>query len=113
MGKLKEYLGRRFHIKDLGVLKYFLGIEVTRGSEGFFLCQRKYALDIVKETGLLGAKPAHVPIEQNRRLALSKQPFLKDLESYRRLVGRLIYLVIIRPELSYSVHILAQFLHAP
>ena len=79
-------------MKDLGVLKYFLGVEVVRSQEGFFLCQRKYALDIINEVGLLGAKTMRVPIEQNHRLALSTSKFLVDLEKYRRLVGCSIYL---------------------
>ena len=58
-------------MKDLGVLKYFLGVKVAGSPEGFFLCQRKYALNIITEAGLLGAKPVHVPMEQNHRLALS------------------------------------------
>ncbi|KAF7805372.1 Retrovirus-related Pol polyprotein from transposon RE2 [Senna tora] len=69
--KFKAYLGRCFHMKDLGFLKYFLGVEVARGPGGFFLCQRKYALNIVTETGLLGSRPASIPLEQNHRLALS------------------------------------------
>ncbi|GAA0163206.1 hypothetical protein LIER_39553 [Lithospermum erythrorhizon] len=51
--KFKEYLSRCFHIKDLGVLKYFLGVEVARNRKGLYLCQRKYTLDIIAETGLL------------------------------------------------------------
>lgn len=54
----KKYLSSCFHMKDLGILKYSLGIEVARNNEGIFLYQRKYTLDIVSETGLLGAKPA-------------------------------------------------------
>lgn len=84
---LKLYLGRCFHMRDLGVLKYFLGIEVSRGPEGIFLCQPKYALDIVAETSLLGAKLVFVPIEQNHKLALSKQPFMEDPERYRHSVA--------------------------
>jgi len=54
--KFKYYLNNCFHMKDLGKLKYFLRVEVARSNSGIFLCQRKYALDIVKEIGLLGSK---------------------------------------------------------
>jgi len=97
-------------MKDLVVLKYFLGVEVACIPKGFFLCQRKCALDIINEVRLLGAKPVRVPIEQNHHLALSTSDFLVDPEPYRRLVGRLIYLCFTWPELSYSVHILSQFM---
>ncbi|RVW81268.1 Retrovirus-related Pol polyprotein from transposon RE2 [Vitis vinifera] len=85
-----------FKMKDLGVLKYFLGIEVARSSVGLFLCQLKYTLDIVSEAGLLGAKPCGFPIEQNHRLGLVNGELLSNPESYRRLVGRLIYLAVTR-----------------
>ena len=58
-------------MKDLGKLKYFLGVEVARSPEGIFLCQRKYDLDIIFEAGLFGAKPAAIPLEQNHHLALA------------------------------------------
>lgn len=109
----KKYLSTRFHMKDLGVLKYFLGIEVARSPTGIFLCQRKYSLDIISATGLLGAKPASFPIEQNHRLAHASGNSLPNPEPYRRLVGRLFYLTVTRPDLAYSVHILSQFLQAP
>lgn len=67
--KFKEYLSTCFHMKDLGALKYFLGLEVARGNEGLFLNQRKYTLDIISEAGLLGAKPATTLMEQNHQLA--------------------------------------------
>lgn len=109
----KSYLSVCFYMKDLGFLKYFLGIEVARSQEGIYLCQRKYATDIVTETGLLGCRPAGCPIEQNHRLALTKSLELPDPQPYRRLVGRLIYLLATRPDLTYPVHILSQFMHAP
>ena len=102
----KAYLCRCFNIKDLGPLKYFLGIEVARNSEALFLSQRKYALEIVEECGLLGAKPIDFPMETNHKLGLATGKFLEDPTQYQRLVGKLIYLTITRPELSYFVHIL-------
>ncbi|KAJ9546293.1 hypothetical protein OSB04_018836 [Centaurea solstitialis] len=113
ISSFKSYLSRCFHMKDLGVLKYFLGIEVARNPTGLFLCQRKYALDIIYEVGLLGAKPSSFPIVQNHQLGKVDGPVLATPESYRRLVGRLIYLVVTRPDLAYAVHILSQFMHQP
>ncbi|GAA0183519.1 transmembrane signal receptor [Lithospermum erythrorhizon] len=101
----KHYLGTCFHMKNLGVLKYFLDIEVARSHKDIFLCQRKYALDIIFEGGLLGAKPASFPLEQNHHIAQSTSPFLVDVKRYRRLIRRLIYLSFTRPDLSFSVHI--------
>lgn len=110
---LKDYLSVCFHMKDLGFLKYFLGIEVARSAAGFYLCQRKYATDIVTEMGLLGCKPAGSPMDQNHQLGRVKGPVIAEPERYRRLVGRLIYLAATRPDLTYSVHILSQFMQAP
>ena len=109
----KSYLSDCFKMKDLGPLKYFLGIEVTSSASGLFLCQRKYTLDIIAEVGLLGAKPCAFPIQQNHRLAHDNGPLLADVAAYRRLVGRLIYLVVTRPDLAYVVHILSQFMQEP
>ncbi|CAH9140336.1 unnamed protein product [Cuscuta epithymum] len=109
----KHYLHTCFHMKDLGHLKYFLGVEVARSAVGIYLCQRKYTLDIISEAGLLGAKPASFPMEQHHGLALANGELLADAEPYRRLVGRLIYLSFTRPDVAYAVHILSQFMQAP
>ena len=62
---LKKYLDQEFEVKDLGQLKYFLGIVISRGPKGVFLSQRKFVLDLLKETGMLRCCLAATPIEQN------------------------------------------------
>ena len=74
--RVKAYLDRCFHMQDLGTLKYFLSVEVARNPSGIFLCQHKYALDIIQEVGLLGAQPISTPLEQNHQLALATGRFL-------------------------------------
>ena len=83
IANFKKHLSTCFHMKDLGALKYFLGIEVACGLEGMFLCQRKYALNIISEARLLGAKPMTFPIEQNHHLALAQGDKFGDPEKYR------------------------------
>jgi len=83
----KQFLAKQFKLKDLGQLKYFLGIEVARSSTGISLSQRKYALEILEDTGFLVAKPARFPMEQNLALTQSDGELLDDPSSYKRLVG--------------------------
>lgn len=110
---LKNFLSSCFKIKDLGPLKYFLGIEVARSKAGITVCQRKYTLDILEEAGLLGVKPAIVPMEPDLVLTENGSEALKDPTRYRRLVGKLIYLIISRPEITYCVNTLSQFMQEP
>ena len=109
---IKKFLHSQFHLKDLGDLKYFLGIEVFSSNNGIFISQHKYALEIIKAAGLLSATPIDTPME--RGLKLSDQgDLLKDPGHYRRLVGRLIYLIVSRPDITYSIHVLSRFMHQP
>lgn len=100
-------------MRDLSLLKYFLGVEVARSLEGIFLCQQNNILDINIQSGLLGARRSNIPMEQNHHLTLVTDPFLEDAEKYMRLVGRLIYLSFTPSDLTYVVHILSQFMEPP
>ncbi|XP_019159689.1 PREDICTED: uncharacterized protein LOC109156296 [Ipomoea nil] len=110
---LKAFLDDKFGIKDLGSIKFFLGIEVTRTPHGLVLSQRKYALDILAESGLEGCRPSAFPIEQNHKLRANCDGALVDASRYRRLVGRLLYLTVTRPDITYAVNILSQFVSTP
>lgn len=96
-------------MKDLGLL--ILPIEAARNASGIYICQWKFSLDIITEVGLLGEKLALFPLDQNHQLALVTGAVLSNPKWYRRLVGRLIYFPVTRPELPYSIH--SQFMQAP
>ncbi|KAF5452084.1 hypothetical protein F2P56_027118 [Juglans regia] len=110
---VKEFLETKFRIKNLGKLRYFLGMEVGRTQAGIQLCQRKYALDILAETGLLATKPSPLPMEPNIKLKRDEGELFHDPALYRKLVGKLLYLTNTRPDLNYSVNLLSQFMDNP
>jgi hypothetical protein len=110
--QLKKKLSQEFEVKDLGQLRYFLGIEIARSPKGIVLSQRKYVLDLLGETGMLGCRPASTPIDPNHKLcAESGDPVNK--ETYQRLVGKLIYLCHTRPDISYAVSVVSRYMHDP
>ena len=110
---MRERLAAQFEMKDLGELKYFLGIEVAYSRQGIFISQRKYILDFLKETGKLGCKPTGVPIEQNHRIGNDEGNPKVEKTQYQRLVGKLIYLSHTRPDIAYAVSVVNQFMHDP
>nr|GEV58451.1 ribonuclease H-like domain-containing protein [Tanacetum cinerariifolium] len=112
--KFKDFLRTKFQIKYLGKLKYLLGIKVLETDQGLCLSQRKYCLDFLGEFGLLACKPSATPLEQN--LAITNEPtdadkVLDSITEYQKLIGKLIYLTHTRPDISYSVYCLSQFMH--
>nr|XP_016466743.1 PREDICTED: uncharacterized mitochondrial protein AtMg00810-like [Nicotiana tabacum] len=118
----KTILHKAFRIKDLGFLKYFLGIEVSRSQKGIVLCQRKYTVELIAELGLAWSKPAITPMEQNMKLTtveydahcnLKDGPALTDVKGYQKLIGKLLYLTLTRPDFAYTVQTLSQFMQAP
>jgi len=104
--QLKKYLSQQFEIEDLGPLHYFFGIEVFRSKNVVFLFQRKYVLDILDETEMLGCKPCDTPGDPNCKLREDEGERLIDVGRYQRLVGKLIYLSLTRLDISFAVLIL-------
>ena len=79
---LQRKLAAEFELKDLGNLKYFLGIEVARSAQGISFCQRKYVIDLLTETGILDCKPAETPIEVNHGLSIYGDQVPTDKDKY-------------------------------
>jgi hypothetical protein len=110
---LKHFLSNHFEMKDLGSLGYFLGLEISSDSDGYYLSQAKYASDLLACAGLTDSKTVSTPLEPNARLTPLDGTPLSDATLYRQLVGSLVYLTVTRPDIAYAVHLVSQFLSAP
>ena len=111
--ELKDFLNQQFEMKDLGHLSYFLGFEITHSTNGFYITQAKYASDILSRVGLTDSKTVDTPVELNVHLTPSGGKPLSNHSLYRRLVGNLVYLTVTRPDISYAIHQVSQYLSAP
>ncbi|XP_018627094.1 uncharacterized mitochondrial protein AtMg00810-like [Nicotiana tomentosiformis] len=109
-------------MKDLGDLRYFLGIEVMRSDKGILLNQRNYVLELISEVGLSGCKPVSTLMEQNHKLTTidydkhvgnTGDALLEDACSYQKLIGKLLYLTITRLDICFAIQVLSQFMQSP
>ncbi|XP_065638062.1 uncharacterized mitochondrial protein AtMg00810-like [Quercus suber] len=100
-------------MKDLGHLSYFLGLEITRSTDGLYITQAKYAFDLLSRAGLTDSKTVDIPVELNAHLTpLRGGKPLSNPSLYKRLVDILVYLIITRLDISYAVHQVSQYLSA-
>ncbi|KAM1079012.1 hypothetical protein ACFX2B_013622 [Malus domestica] len=104
-------LSSLFPVKDLGPLHYFLGIEVKRSSSGIFLNQSKYILDLLHKSHMDGSKPCATPLSTDK--LDHDSPLLDNLTEYKSLVGALQYLTWTRPDLSFAINLVCQYMHRP
>ncbi|KAL0409333.1 UNVERIFIED_CONTAM: Retrovirus-related Pol polyprotein from transposon RE1 [Sesamum radiatum] len=99
---VKVYLDGLLTIKDLGLAKYFLGLELARSSHGLLVTQQKYITDILMDAHLLDAKAVTTPLPPGLHLTSDSGALLYDPRRYRRLVGHLLYLGFTRPDISFA-----------
>lgn len=111
--KLQQLLHTTFHMKDLEQLTYFLGLEVHHRASGIFVNQHKYIQDLITLAGLEDTSSVDTLMEVNVKYRKDEEDLLDDPTLYRRLVGSLIYLTTTRPDISYAVHQVSQFMTSP
>jgi histone deacetylase 1/2 len=112
---LVKKLNEDFALKDLGDLHYFFGIEVSKVRDGIVLTQEKYANDVLERVGMIDCKPVSSPLSTTEKLSRFEGDVLgpKDATHYQSIVGALQYLTLTRPNISFAVNKVCQFLHAP
>ena len=111
--ELKDFLSQQFEMKDLGHLSYFLGLEIIHSTDELYLTQTKYASELLSRVGLTDSKTVDTLVELNAHLTPSGGKPLSNPSLYRRLVGNLVYLIVTRPNISYAIHQVSQYLSTP
>jgi histone deacetylase 1/2 len=113
--RLIASLSSDFAVKDLGKLHYFLGIEVTHSRNGLALSQMKYSQDLLRRAGMLQCSPVTTPMSSTEKISAFEHTMLSsdDATSYRSIVASLQYLVHTRPNISFVVNRVCQYLHSP
>jgi hypothetical protein len=109
----KKEMAAAFKMSDLGLLHYYLGIEVKQGADGISLSQGAYAIKLLEKSGMAGCNPSQVPMEARLKLSKESTAPLVDATAYRSIVGSLRYLVNTRPDLAFAVGYVSRFLEEP
>ena len=102
-----------FAVKDMGLVRYFLGINVRRTSAGFFLSQASYAEDLLERAGMANCKPVAMPVDTKSKASSTDGKLIDDVTSYWSVAGALQYLTITRPDIAYAVQQVCLHMHAP
>jgi hypothetical protein len=113
MDDFKNSMMKHFSMTDLGKMKYFLGIEVTQSVDGIFIHQMRYANEILSKFGMENCNKVCSPIVPECKLVKNESGKASDARHYKQIVGSLMYLLATRPDLTYSVCLVARFMERP
>ncbi|XP_040996025.1 uncharacterized mitochondrial protein AtMg00810-like [Juglans microcarpa x Juglans regia] len=106
-------LGQAFLVKDLGRLSCFLGLELDYHPSGLLLSQRKYISNILRKANMLEANPISSPMSASIKLSKFDSPSFDNPTLFRNVVGSLQYMSLTKPDISFSVNKVCQFMHDP
>ena len=113
LAEFKESMSTQFEMTDMGLMSYFLGIEVKQTDEGILISQKKYAVDVLKKLKMESCKPMLTPVEERLKLERESGGDLVNSTNFRRLVGSLRYLTATRPDIVYGVGLISRFMDLP
>jgi len=113
MTNFKKCMTHAFDMTDLGKMRFFLGIEVLQKPEGIFLCQQKYANDVLKRFAMFESKPVKSPIVSGSKVNKDVNGMLVDDINFKQIVGSLMYLTATRPDIMFSVSLISRYLSRP
>jgi transposase InsO family protein len=109
----KESMMNTFDMTDLGKMRYFLGIEVTQNEQGIFMCQEKYAKEILERFNMEKSNSVCSPIVAGTKLSKYDKGDEVDPTQFKQMVGSLMYLTATRPDLMFAVNLIARFMEHP
>jgi hypothetical protein len=113
ISRFKLEMKEKFSMSDLGLLSYYLGIEVKQGRDGITLSQSAYALKILENASMTNCNPCATPMEARLKLTKSMEEEVLNPTAYRSIIGSLRYIVNTRPDLAYSVGVVSRHMEAP
>ena len=111
--EFKAGMSACFEMSDLGLLTYYLGIEVIQYDGGIKIVQERYAKKILEESGMSECNAVQAPMDSGLKLSMAKDEQSVDEKEYRRQIGCLRYLIHTRPDLSYAAGVLSRYMHEP
>ena len=100
-------------MSDLGLLHYFLGLEVNQRKDGIFISQKKYSTDLLKKFGMLNCKSTPTPMNVNEKIVVDDGTSMANAKQFRSIIGVLNYLCHTRPDTTFCVSVLSRFMHRP
>ncbi|KAL4385296.1 hypothetical protein GQ457_15G029610 [Hibiscus cannabinus] len=113
VSEFKLSMQKEFEMSDLGLMSYFLGMEINQSKAGIFISQNKYALDVLKKFKLESCKGVDSPLPSNLKLSKNDGEKLYDPSIFRSIVGSLLYMTATRPDLMFPATLLSRFLSSP
>jgi hypothetical protein len=111
--EFKTNMKDKFEMNELGLLSYFLGMEVTQSEQGCFLCQKRFTMKLQNKFVMENCKPVSTPTVLRQKLMKEDGAPKTDGKAYRSLVGSLLYLTATRPDIVFTVNYLSRFMQSP